>query len=44
MNNEDKTTKFVKKIMKLFHIKVDKKTEKLYLDIINYFFNIFCFR
>ncbi len=36
MNNEDKTTKFVKKIMKLFHIKVDKKTEKLFIQIFKF--------
>lgn len=36
MNNEDKTTKFVKKIMKLFHIKVDKKTENLFIQIFKF--------
>ena len=36
MNNEDKTTKFVKKIMKHFHIKVDKKTEKLFIQIFKF--------
>lgn len=36
MNNEDKTTKFVKKIMKKIHIKVDKKAEKLFIQIFKF--------
>ena len=36
MNSEDKTTKIVKKIMNILHIKVDKKTENLFIQIFTF--------
>ena len=32
----DKTTKFVKKVLNIFHIKVDKKTENLFVQIFKF--------
>lgn len=36
MNKEDRTTKFVKKIINLFHMKLDKKTENLLIQIFKF--------
>lgn len=36
MNKEDRTTKFVKKVMRLLHMKVDKKTENLLIQIFKF--------
>lgn len=36
MNKEDRTTKFVKKVMNLFHMKLDKKTENLLIQIFKF--------
>ncbi len=36
MNKEDKTTKFVKKVLAIFHIKVKPKTEKLFVQIFKF--------
>ena len=36
MNNEDKTAKFVKKMLKLFHIKLKPKHEKLFIQIFKF--------
>ena len=36
MNREDRTTKFVKKVMRLLHMKVDKKTENLLIQIFKF--------
>lgn len=36
MNKEDRTTKFVKKVMKLLHMKVGKQTENLLIQIFKF--------
>lgn len=36
MNKKDRTTKFVKKVMNLFHMKLDKKTENLLIQIFKF--------
>lgn len=36
MKNDDKTTRLVKKVMKFLHIKVENKTEKLFIQIFKF--------